>query len=45
MPDGIAEPPEWWSCRGEFMHLWSDINGPGSWAKNPYVWRVEFKVM
>jgi hypothetical protein len=26
-----------------FLTLWESINGAGSWAENPYVWRVEFK--
>lgn len=26
-----------------FRHLWQSINGPESWAANPFVWVVEFK--
>ena len=26
-----------------FANLWNKLNGPGSWAKNPWVWRVEYR--
>ena len=30
------------AARDWYADLWDSINGPGSWAKNPYVWRLEF---
>lgn len=30
-------------AREEFRHLWGQINGPDSWAENPFVWVIEFK--
>jgi hypothetical protein len=33
------------SCQRSYMTLWESINGPGSWAANPWVWVVSFQVI
>jgi hypothetical protein len=32
-----------YSARQSYMSLWDKINGPGSWEKNPFVWKITFK--
>lgn len=36
---GLHEP----TARDAYRRLWESINGPGSWAANPWVWAVSFK--
>jgi hypothetical protein len=31
------------SYRNGYANVWEDINGPGSWELNPWVWVVEFR--
>lgn len=37
---GIVIPGQW---RLGFRDLWESINGPESWAANPWVWVLNFK--
>lgn len=45
--DAAAEgaPVHFKSSRDNFCALWQQINGPGSWNANPWVWVVEFKIV
>ncbi len=38
-----AHPDYGFGPRQEFKELWTSINGPESWAANPWVWVIEFK--
>lgn len=48
--DALAEGVESWkrgetyeAAKSKYAALWESINGPGSWAKNPWVWALSFK--
>lgn len=49
--DAVAEGADWGACGGPqigshragYAALWEQINGPGTWDANPWVWVVEFQ--
>lgn len=42
IPSGGPENPDGIEQR-EYRSLWEQINGPGSWDANPWVWVIDFK--
>lgn len=39
----LTRPPLGPSPRDRFQAYWQDLHGADAWARNPWVWRVEFK--
>lgn len=39
----LAMPSQRGSFVMHYRHIWDEINGPGSWAANPWVWVVEME--
>lgn len=44
LKEGVGSPILRDCKKPKFMQLWESINGADSWAVNPWVWVVEFKV-
>ncbi|MDT3707447.1 MAG: hypothetical protein ROZ09_11515 [Thiobacillus sp.] len=42
-PNGIRLDVRQPTYRNGYAQLWNEINGPGSWEANPWVWVIEFK--
>ncbi|AUX87028.1 hypothetical protein C3F34_13965 [Acinetobacter sp. ACNIH2] len=45
LKEGVGSPILRYCKKPKFMQLWESINGADSWAANPWVWVVEFKVI
>lgn len=45
LKEGVGSPILRDCKKPKFMQLWESINGLDSWAANPWVWVVEFKVI
>lgn len=41
----LGRGPRWKNARDWYADLWESINGPDSWAANPWVWAVSFRVV
>ncbi len=41
----VGDSPEFLTAKQNYKSLWESINGPGSWAKNPWVWVIAFKLI
>lgn len=41
--EGCPFRPKTSEAEGWYRQLWEQINGPGSWDANPWVWVVEFR--
>lgn len=41
----FPEVGEWGWPQRKYAELWERINGPGSWAANPWVWCVAFEII
>lgn len=39
----VTDEDDFGMARDGFIDLWLSINGPGSWAANPWVWCLSFK--
>ena len=42
-PHAVSGLKQMATARQAYRHLWESINGPESWAANPWVWAVSFR--
>lgn len=43
--NGELTKVHYFDARTAFAHLWCSVNGQDAWKTNPFVWRVEFKLI